>query len=331
MNDASTFVLLPSPPPAARRSRSRVVALVGVLALVAAVVGVIVVRGGGRAEAVPLALSFTEGESRTYATETTLDGEMSMTGFGGEVPDGFEGIPISMELSQNVTWDVLSVDADGVATISMSTSDASASFNGMEVPSSELASPPIEMRVASDGRILSIGDLSLAGLDQSSGGLPGMSQVTPLLPEDGSPVAPGDTWDTSFSQDFPLGEGSIAYDVHSTYLRNEDVDGVEAAVIRSAMTVPLDITLRMGDLLSLMEGQEGLPTGEDLAGFEDARIAYAGSMDAEMSNWVDLAAMELLRTNSTGDFDISIVFEGVPEFEGTISFTGSFTQDVSLT
>ena len=38
------------------------------------------------------------------------------------------------------------------------------------------------------------------------GGLPGMNQVTPILPEDGAPVAPGDEWDTSYSQDVPFGE-----------------------------------------------------------------------------------------------------------------------------
>ena len=333
MSDQSTFALPEPPaPPAPAEHRSRlVVVLAGALAVVLVVTGLVLFRGGGRAEAVPLALEFTAGESETYTTSQTIEGDLALSGFGGEIPEGLSGMHLVMDMSQTVTWDVLSVNEDGVATISVTTSDASATINGFEAPSSELASPPVEMRVAPDGRILSVGDVSFAGLEQ--GGLPGMSQVTPLLPEDGAPVAPGDTWDASYSQDFPFAEGSIDYDVHSTYLRNEEVGGVDAAVIRSTMSVPLDLGFRMKDLAAFVEEQAGVSEGlseRDLSELRHATMAIDGSLEFDMTSFVDLAAQKLLRSESAGAFDFTIEFAGFPDFEGTMSFGGDFTQEMAI-
>ncbi|MEX2406923.1 MAG: hypothetical protein WD834_06250, partial [Actinomycetota bacterium] len=210
----------------------------------------------------------------------------------------------------------------------------SASINGFEAPSSELVSPPVEMRVAPDGRILSIDDVSFAGLEQGGlpgqGGMPGMDQVTPLLPEDGAPVAPGDTWDTSYSQDFPFGEGSIDYDVHSTYLRNQEVGGVDAAVIRSTMTVPLDFSFRMKDLAAFIEEQEDV-SEKELSELRHATMAIEGALEFDMTSFVDFEAQKLLRSQSAGTFDFTMEFAGFPDFEGTVSFDdGTFTQEMAI-
>lgn len=337
MSDQSTFVLLPPPPapPAPAGHRSRLVAvLAGTLAVVLVVTGVVLFRGGGRAEAVPLALAFTEGESETYRISQAIEGDLALSGFGGEIPEGFAGMHLVLDMSQTVTWDVLSVDEDGVATISVTTSDASASFNGIEAPSSELVSPPIEMRVAPDGRILSIDDVSFAGFEggglPGEGSLPGMSQITPLLPEDGAPVAPGDTWDASYSQDLPFAEGSIDYDVHSTYLRNEEVGGVDAAVISSTMTVPFDLSFRMKDLAAILEEQGAGPTDEELSELRHATMAIEGNLEFDMTSFVDFGAQKLLGSESAGTFDFTLEFAGFPDFEGTMSFGGTFTQEMAI-
>lgn len=337
MSDQSTFVLLPPPPapPAPAGNRSRLVAvLAGALAVVLVVTGVVLFRGGGRAEAVPLALAFTEGESETYRISQSIEGDLALSGFGGEIPEGFAGMHLVLDMSQTVTWDVLSVDEDGVATISVTTSDASASFNGIEAPSSELVSPPVEMRVAPDGRILSIDDVSFAGFEggglPGEGSLPGMSQITPLLPEDGAPVAPGDTWDASYSQDLPFAEGSIDYDVHSTYLRNEEVGGVDAAVISSTMTVPFDLSFRMKDLAAILEEQGAGVTDKELSELRHATMAIEGNLEFDMTSFVDFGAQKLLGSESAGTFDFTLEFAGFPDFEGTMSFGGTFTQEMAI-
>jgi hypothetical protein len=335
MSDQSTFAFpAPPPPPPPARRRSRLVAVVaGTLAVALVVTGLVLFRDGGGAEAVPLALDFTAGESQTYAISLTIDAEISAEGFGGEFP-ALAGLPLVMDMSETVTWETVSVDPGGVATISVSTSDQQASVNGIELPTSDLAAPPVEMRVAPDGRILSIGGLSFAGLSAGGvpgqGGMPGMDQVTPLLPEDGAPVAPGDTWDTSYSQDFPFGDGSVDYDVHSTYLRNEEIGGVDAAVIRSTMTVPLNLSFRMKDVATFLEGQEGAPSVADLAEFGSGTIAYDGELQFEMTSFVDFAGQELLRSESAGDFDLTMEFGGFPDFEGSMDLVGSFTQELQV-
>lgn len=335
MSDQSTFVLPPPPAPAAPGGhRSPLVAvLAGALAMVLVVTGVVLFRGGGRADAVPLALAFTEGESETFTISQSIEGDLSLSGFEGEIPEGFAGMHLVLDMSETVTWDVLSVDQDGVATISVTTSDASASINGFEAPASELVSPPVEMRVAPDGRILSIDDVSFAGVEggglPGQGSLPGMNQVTPLLPEDGAPVAPGDTWESSYSQDFPFAEGSIDYDVHSTYLRNEEIGGVDAAVIRSSMTVPLDLTFRMKDLGAFIEEQHGV-SDKDLSEMRHATMAFEGTLEFDMTSFVDFAAQKLLRSESAGAFDFTMEFAGFPDFEGAMSVDGDFTQEMAI-
>jgi hypothetical protein len=336
MSDQSTFVFpAPPPPPAPAHRPSRLVAVVaGALAVVLVVTGLVLFRGGGRAEAVPLALAFTEGESETYRISQSIEGDLALGGFGGEIPEGFSGMHLVLDMSQTVTWDVLSVDEDGVATISVTTSDASASFNGIEAPSSELVSPPTEMRVAPDGRILSIDDVSFAGLEQGGlpgqGAMPGMDQLTPLLPEDGAPVAPGDTWDTSYSQDFPFGEGSIDFDVHSTYLRNQEVGGADAAVIRSTVAVPFDLSFRMKDLAEVFQEQGGSLSEKDLSDLRHATMTIDGALEFDMTSFVDFAAQKLLRSESAGAFDFTMEFAGFPDFEGTMSFDGTFSQEMAI-
>ncbi|MEX2203060.1 MAG: hypothetical protein WD965_03120 [Actinomycetota bacterium] len=338
MSDRSTFVLPPPPDsaaPAPASHRSRLAALLaGALAVALVATGVFLFRGGGRAEAVPLALAFAEGESENYTISQSIEGDLSLSGFGGEIPEGFAGMHLMLDMSETVTWDVLSVDADGVATISVTTSDASASINGFEAPSSELAGPPVEMRVAPDGRILSIEDVSFADVESGGlpgqGSLPGMNQVTPLLPEDGAPVAPGDTWDASYSQDFPFAEGSIDYDVHSTYLRNEEIGGVDAAVIRSTMTVPIDLSFRMKDLAAFIEEQEGV-SEKDLSELRHATMAFEGTLEFDMTSFVDFEAQKLLRSESAGTFDFTMEFAGFPDFEGALSVDdGTFTQEMTI-
>ncbi|HEX6332143.1 MAG TPA: hypothetical protein VF129_12800 [Actinomycetota bacterium] len=320
---------LPPPPsgwgtaaaPSPKRSRG-VFGVVGlVVVLVAGALAFVVTRGDEAAEARPLALSFEEGHSETYRITMTMD--------GGVASDLFGEMPMQTEMSQVTTWRVASVDGDGNATIEVSTSEMSGSMNGIEMPEVETAMPPVEIVVAPDGRVVSAGGLALGGAGQTQGfGFPGMSQLTPILPEDGRAVAPGDTWTQEYSQEFPYGEGSIEYVAHSRYDRNESVDGREAAVIVTEMTVPLDFTLDFGDLVEAMGEDLGAVGATGVEGFSDATITYGGGGAFTQTSFVDLEAKELLRMESAGDFDLSMEFRGVPGFEGEMSFDGTFTQDL---
>ena len=323
---------VPPPPPMSapasspeprRRNRGAVVG--GIAVVVALIAGALVfftTQGGDSAEAQPLALRFTQGQSETYAIHQTMDGQVSSDLLGGDTP-------MQMDVTQVVTWQVTSVDEEGLATIEVSVSEMSGSVNGMEIPSAAASTPPVEFVIAPDGRIVSAGGLALGGAGQTQGfGFPGMGQLTPILPDAGVAVAPGDTWEKEFSQDFPFGEGTIEFTAVSTYERNETVNGREAAVIVTELSVPLDFTLDFQELLDSLGEDLGATGATGLDAFADASIAYSGGGDFTQTSWVDLEAEELLRSESTGDFDISMAFGGVAGFEGAMDFTGSFTQEL---
>jgi hypothetical protein len=321
---------MPAPPPApeaeepGRRRGVTLVAVAVVLTVVAGLVAFAITRSD-TAEAQPLALSFTQGQERTYDVHQTMDATISSPLFGDQA--------LSMDVKQVIGWKVLSVDDAGTATIEVTVSDMSGTLNGTEVPSAP--SPPIEIRIAADGRVLSAGGLSLGGAGQTQGfGFPGMGQLTPILPDDGDAVSVGDTWDKEFSQDFPFGEGTIDFSATSTYVRNETVNGREAAVIQTQMTVPIDATLDLAELVDALGPEITGATGA--AGLDqlgDGSIAYLGRGTFTQTSFVDLDARELLKTQSRGRFDISMTLEGIPGLaEGPVemSFAGSFTQGLEL-
>jgi hypothetical protein len=308
-----------APEPPRRRTGAIAGAVALVVALIAGTLVFVVTQGGDSAEARPLALRFVEGHAETYAIHQTMDGSISSDLLGD--------MPLKMDVTQVVTWRVVSVDADGLATIEVSVSEMSGSVNGIEVPPEAAATPPMEFVIAPDGRIVSAGGLALGGAGQTQGfGFPGMGQLTPILPDDGEAVAPGDTWNKEFSQDFPFGEGTIAFTATSTYERNETVDGREAAVIVSELSVPVDFTLDYGELLRSFGDELGATGATGVEALEDVTMSAVGSGEFTQTSFVDFDAEELLRTESAGEFDISMEMKGLPGFEGTIAFTGTFTQ-----
>ena len=321
-------VSIPPPPepaaPPRRRRWTLVVAIAVVLVVVAGFAAIAITRSD-RADAQPLSLSFTAGQQRTYAIHQTMDAHVSSPLFGDE--------PLSIDVKQVVGWKVVSVDDTGTATIEITVSEMSGTLNGSEVPSTPV--PPVRIQIAADGRVLSAGGIALGGAAGTQGIMfPGMGQLTPILPDAGDAVSVGDTWEKEFSQDFPFGEGAIEFSASSTYARNETVDGRDAAVIETKMTVPLDVTLDLSQLLDALGPELTGSTGPgNLDALDGGTISYDGQGTLTQTSFVDLAAKELLRTQSQGTFDISMHFQGIPDVADTpveMGFTGSFTQDLEL-
>jgi hypothetical protein len=308
-----------TPEPARRRPRGLLVgALVAALALLAGFVAFTTLGGrGSSAAARPLALSFTPGDRETYRLHLTMDGTIGAGELLGEMP-------LEMDMTEVLTWEVTDVDEDGVATIRVTVQEVSGTVNGVEVPADPSHMPAFDMRIAPDGRVLEAGGLSFAGADVASGAsFPGMGQMTPLLPD--HPVAPGDRWTTSFSQDNPFGEGEISYEATSTFEREEELDGVRVAVIRTEMTAPMDLTISFEELLAAM-GEDAGAEAEQLRGVE---IAYGGKGSIAQRAWVDLQAERALKVASSGTFDMTMTFHGLDAFEGQeITFRGAFTQEL---
>ena len=158
----------PEPQPPKRR-RGVIAAAIAVVLIIVAGLAAFAITRSDTAEAQPLALSFTKGEEKTYDVQQTMDAKVSSPLFGDE--------PLTMDVSQVVGWKVVSVDDAGTATIEVTVSDMSGTLNGSEVPSTPV--PPVQIQIASDGRVLSAGGLSLGGAAETQGfGFPGMGQLT---------------------------------------------------------------------------------------------------------------------------------------------------------
>jgi hypothetical protein len=330
MSQTTDHPTLPPPPEALQtthepRRRGWIVPVaVAVAVLLVAGVAWAVLSRGDTAEAQPLALSFAQGQEQTYEIHQTMDAHMSS--------DVFVDRPLKLDLRETVTWRVTSVDQDGTATIEVTVSELTGSLNSEPVPSSDI--PPLEMVIASDGRVLSAGGIAFGGSPGTQGfGFPGMGQLTPILPDSGDAVSVGDTWEKTFSQDFPYGDGTIEFTASSTYARNETVNGREAAVIQTQMTVPLDLTINLSELLEALGPELAGATGADLGSLKGASIAYNGGGSLSQTSFVDLQAKQLLKTRSNGEFDISLGFQGIPGIADApvdIGFTGTFTQSLDV-
>jgi len=318
----------PQAAPPKRRTALVAVAIGVVVALVAGITAFAITRGE-RAEAAPLALSFTEGQEQTYEIHQTMDGQISSALIGDQ--------PFSMDMTQVVTWNVVTVDEDGTATIEVTVSEMSGSMNGAEIPSTP--TPPVEIVIAPDGRVVSVGgfDLgALGGAGQTQGsGLPGMGQLTPILPDEGEEVAPGDSWEKDFSQELPFGSGAIEYTASSTYDRNETVNGREAAVIVTDFIVPFDLSIDFADVIEQLGSELSGPTGPGgVDELGDASLTTTGRGTFTQTSFVDLAAEELLRSRTIGEFELSMSLSGIPELGAAggldMDFSGTFTQDLEL-
>lgn len=315
----------PEPPAVPQRRRGVIWIAVGVVFVLAAAIAAFALVQDDTADARPIALAFEQGQEQTYEIHQAMDAQLSSPLFGQEA--------LAMDVTQVVGWEVLSVNEAGTATIEVTVSEMSGTLNGEEIPSTPV--PPVEIEIAADGRVLSAGGFALGGAAETQGfGFPGMGQLTPILPDEGDTVSVGDSWNKEFSQDFPFGDGAIEYTASSTYVRDETVDGRDAAVIQTQMTVPLDFTLDLAELVEAfgpeIAGVTGA-TGLDQLG--DAKLGYAGQGTFEQTSFVDLEAEELLRSNSQGEFDITMRFEGIPglgEGSGAMDFSGTFSQDLDL-
>ena len=312
-----------SPGPRGTKGPWRLRTVAGAAGLVVTIVAALVVfqltQPEDRAQAA-LAFAFGPGDTTGFRQHISMEGTIAVGEMGTQ--------PMVMDMTQTVRWEVLSVDGDGVATVEIRVDDMSGTVNGIPVPG--IASDQsFTMRISPDGQIVTANGMAFGGSADAGGmGFPGMDQVTPVFPD--HPVSPGDTWEKQFSQKFPFGKGAIDYTARSAFERYEDVDGSRTAVVTTRFTVPLDFTIDVGELFEAFGDSLGATPTEpsDLA---DARMIYTGSGSFAMTSWLDLATRELVKSSSSGDFDMTIRVTGFPDgpgFPGRFSFDGSFTQEL---
>jgi hypothetical protein len=278
-------------------SNKKMWSIVLVVALAAAAVGFYFTRGGGGAQPA-YALDLAAGQTYTYKTTIAMNAKMSFLG---------HTVPVDSQLTATMTWRVQAVDPSGIADVDVQLSDVHETVNGQSVPAGQIPASELHstMRIAKDGSIVSgSGFGSIGGVSGAGSNVPGTDQLAPLLP--GHDVHPGNTWSKTYDSNLPYGMGHVHYKTHSTYVRNEDVSGVSAAVIETKMSVPLNMKMDLAQVLQ-QSGEAGqLPAGAHPV------VTYRGRVGGTSTGWFDPNSRQLLKTSAEVNMDFTMVFHGMP-------------------
>jgi len=301
-----------SRPQLPRSPKSLAVALVLVVA-VAAGSFLVLNRKGSNDGGTAFALSLVQGQTYRYGMDLT---------FNGTVVAGGQQIPFNMKASETIAWKIDSIDHDGVANVTMSIEQLSATVNGVRSPPD--LPPPVKIRVARDGRVLTAGNIELAGQGDAGTLFPGTDQFIPLLPDHG--VKPGDYWTKDFDQNFPFGSGHLHYTTRNLYVRDEVVGDVNAAVISSSVKLPLDFSIDLHQLAKAIgDGADQVPAG--------AKMEFGGSADITTLAWLDVQHGELVKSSGNGRMDMTVELKGVPELQNLgaakIGIAGNLSLEVT--
>ena len=290
----------------------------------AALLGFFLVAACGTfgAQAQSISLAYKTGETVKYGFHAVMKYTIGASGMS---------IPLNMDLGAKETVTVKSVDSSGTADLSVDISNVSikTSMNGTTNTTTTNTGGTIEMKVAKDGRVLSVNGDAFG----SSTALPGMmgtqgGVVSAILPD--HPVKPGDTWTKSYDVPNPLGASAIHATSNNTYLRDETVGGVKAAVVESKVNTNLDMTIDLSSML----GAAGTPAPAGGAPGAET-LSMKGTSTSDTTTWIDTSASRIVKTHSTGSVNATLTVNipagsaTTPGLSGPITFKGTQTLDLT--
>jgi hypothetical protein len=267
------------------------------------------------AHAQTLSLAFKQGEQFKY----TLHFAGTFSAHAGSVA---QDVKLDAKAKETVT--IAAVESDGSADMTLTLSDLTITTTGKAADGSTTSStttqtnaiPPQELKVAADGRILSINGESISS-ESPFGVLAGTTYlVYAVLPD--SAVKPGDRWSKSYDQAQPGGSSTVHVTSNSTYLRDESFHGVNAAVIetKSAADFTMNLFPPQSPPPTVPNGTRAGPTPGGFGGMQ-------GSLTSDTTSWIDPGAHRVLKSSMKATFKANIT-----EFESQVTVTG--TQFVDL-
>ena len=266
----------------------------------------------------PISLAFKPGDTYSYKLHAKLDYTIGAQGVS---------VPFKLELNAKDTVKVNSVDASGVADVTINLTDITikSAVNGTD-DTHVAKSETVDLKVTSDGHVVSVNGTAL-----TSGSLPdftgmGNGLISAVLPS--GDVRVGDTWSKTYDSKPPTGSGSIHVKTDNRYVRDEKVGAVQTAVVESKITSAIDITL---DLSSL-----GVPMMNPLATTTSPiaqTVAMKGTLTSTVMSWIDAAGHRIVKTHSTGNTDATLNLNmsspsSPTAFNGPVTFKG--TQAVEI-
>jgi hypothetical protein len=273
------------------------------------------------AQAHTLALAYKTGDTYKYTLHAVFKYTLGAEGMS---------IPLDMDITAKETMTVKSVDSSGTAdlTVSVSGMTMKMTMSGTTNTTTTTTSADVDMKIASDGRIVSIngstlGSGSLPGMSGSEGGL-----VTAVLPD--GKVKPGDTWTKTYDQANPMGSGTVHIVTNNKYVDDEKVGSVDTAKVQSNIATTIDLTID----LSSLGGSSGTPLlpGGGASGLQS--ITMKGTTTTDVTSWIDASAHRVVKTHSTGSLDATMSMNMAagstnPMLTGPITFKGTQTMDMT--
>ena len=289
------------------------------LALIAASVFVLAGCGAfGTASAHTLSLAYKAGDTYKYK----LHASSKQTVTTSEI-----SFPLNFDISADESIKVKSVDSSGTADLAITLSNLTmkSAMGGVSNTTTGVPAQTINVQVGADGRLVSVEGNQLPGGTpmEAFSGLGGGFFITAVLPA--KPVKPGDTWTKDYDQANPNGTGGTHVTSKSFYLRDESLNGVNAAVVETKSTMTIDMTF--GDSSPSSEiGMSGL--------------AMKGTVTTDVTTWIDPDGHRVMKTHSTAADDATIDLKlpptrlsppatAGPGFSGPMSAKGEATTDLT--
>jgi hypothetical protein len=269
----------------------------------------------GAVQAQALSLGYHAGDTYKYTYHSATKQTVVAAGVS---------LPADIELSANEAVSIKSVDSLGTADLAITLSNfaITSTTGGVTTTTPVLPDTTMDVTLAADGRILSLNGNQLAGSNPflAFSGMGAGFFVTAVLPS--NPVKPGDTWSKDYSQANPGGTGStgaIHITSHSKYLRNESLNGVNAAVVETTSSGAVNMTLEI-------PASGAAPTGT--GGF-----TIAGTVNSDVITWIDPIGHRVLKTHATetndGTLDLGNLSTALPGMTGPITIKGTRTTDLT--
>lgn len=283
------------------------------------VVLVAVACGASVVHAQTLSLTYTSGATYKYSLHSTADEAMTI---------GAMATPLKFELTGSETVTVNSVDSGGIADLEISLTNLTLKSTTGTVTNTTtgMPSPAIDMKIGPDGRIVSVngnGSAAFGVFSPAGGG----GFISAVLPDNA--VKPGDTWSKDFDQANTLGAGSIHVATNSKYLRDESLQGVNAAVVQTTSTATYELTM---DVSKFAFGA-GSPTPPLPQGMPQS-ITVKGTSTSDVTSWIDPAGHRVIKSRMSGTTDASLNMEAaagatMPGMPGSFTIKGKETTDIS--
>lgn len=265
-----------------------------------------------------VALAYKAGDTYRYSMHIGIKYTMAAVGMS---------FPISLDMSAKEAVNVKSVDSAGTADVVVTISGIAlkTSFNGTTNTTTTTNTSTLDMKVAKDGHIVSVNGSAL-----TQGSIPGVygmqgGLVTAILPDHA--VKQGDTWTKTFSQENPFGTGSSQVTSNNTYLRDENNDAVIESKIKGTIDMTIDASSMAGQSGTPLVPQAGTSTGVE-------GITIKGTSTSDLTSWIDLNAMRLVKTHSTGTVNATLTVNmaaasTTPGFSGPVTLKGTQSLDLN--